>query len=158
MNRKEAKADLRYALDAAYRYLSHRARSIHEVREHLSKKGYCDAVVEEALDRLVQYGYLDDLEFARQFVRSKDEWGSKRLRYELTRKRVDESIIAQTIPSSDDETFRCRRVAAAYLKRRGPLLDQTLKRKLWAFLMRRGFAGDSVESAIRWLGEVSPDD
>ncbi|NLU41902.1 MAG: regulatory protein RecX [Firmicutes bacterium] len=150
--------DLERALDSAYKYLSYRARSIHEVREHLSKKGYSDEVIEEALDRLMQYGYLDDLEFARQFVRSKSDWGSRRLKYELARKRVHESIIAQTVPSSDDEISRCRRLAQAYIRRRGPLLDQTLKRKLWAFLMRRGFASDIVESAVKWLGQDAPDD
>jgi regulatory protein len=158
MNHKRASDDLGRALDRAYRYLSYRARSIHEVREYLAKEGHSDAVVEEALDRLVEYGYLDDLEFARQFARSKHEWGSRRLKYELTRKRVDESIIAQAMPSSDDEASRCRRLAAAYLNRRGAVLDQTLKRRLWAFLIRRGFSSDTVESAVRWLGHDPSDD
>lgn len=153
MNGEEEHSSLRCALGQAFEYLSYRARSIHEIKEYLLTKGHCEIVVREAIGRLTRYGYLDDLEFARQFVRSKSDWGSKRLRYELRRKRVEASVIDEVMLSPDDERCRCRQLAATYIQRHGPELDWTLKRKLWAYLMRRGFSSDAIELAVRWAGE-----
>jgi len=145
--------DLRDALDHAYRFLSFRARSALEIRDYLLRKGYSASLVESALGRLEEYGYINDLEFARQFVASKDDWGSERLKFELRRKGIDPAIIDKVMLSKSEERDRCVRVASEYLAKRGSKSDWAARRKLWAYLVRRGFSLDSVEAAMRWASE-----
>lgn len=142
-------SDLKKALDHAYQYLSHRARSAREIRDHLTKKGHSEDVIDEALEHLAHYGYVDDLEFAKQFVRSKDDWGPRRLQFELRRKGIEAPVIDSVMLDQNQEAERCRRLAAKYVERHGREIDRDLKRKLWAHLMRRGFSHEAVESAIR---------
>jgi regulatory protein len=142
-------SDLASALDRAYEYLSYRARSAQEIRDYLVKKGYSELVIGEALEHLESYRYVDDLEFARQFVRSKDDWGPMRLQFELRRKGIEAPVIDSVMLDQNQEAERCRRLAAKYVERHGREIDRDLKRKLWAHLMRRGFSHEAVESAIR---------
>lgn len=146
-------SSLRHALDQAYRYLSIRARSIIEIRNYLSRKGHSEPVIEEAIKRLEDYGYVDDMQFAKQFVDSKDGWGSRRLLFELRRKGIDQAIIDEVMPGTSVEIERCRRLAVAYLRKLGPEPDQAGQRRLWSYLMRRGFSREAIESAIRWTDE-----
>lgn len=153
MTQETGSSSLRHALDHVYRYLSFRARSALEVRDYLSKKGYSASIIEEAIARLEDYGYVDDAEFAKQFVDSKDGWGSRRLSFELRRKGIDPETIDEVMLSPSVEKDRCRRLAFAYLRRQGSRQDQAVRRRLWAHLMRRGFSREAIESAIRWADE-----
>ena len=59
---------LQKAKDAAYRYLSYRARSVAEVRDKLKEKDFAAEVVAEVIDDLQRQKLLDDREFARRWI------------------------------------------------------------------------------------------
>ena len=83
-------------LDAAARFLETRPRSVAEVRRRLIRAGYREAMVQAALDRLTEVGYLDDDAFARAWVESRDRAkprGERALRSELLAKGVDRAVI-----------------------------------------------------------------
>ena len=75
------------ALAAACRYLNRRERTQAEMRAHLARAGVEPKDVEQAIEMLVEQGYLDDARFARLFVQDKrelEEWGSDRIRQATT--------------------------------------------------------------------------
>jgi SOS response regulatory protein OraA/RecX len=83
-------------LDAAARFLEARSRSVAEVRRRLATAGYRHELVDEAIARLVQQGYLDDEAFARAWVDSRDRArprGERALRTELIQKGIAREII-----------------------------------------------------------------
>ena len=78
-------------LGAAARFLEARPRSSDEVRRRLRNAGYRADLVEGALERLTELGYLDDAAFASAWVESRDRTrprGVRALRDELRRKGV----------------------------------------------------------------------
>ncbi len=78
-------------LAAAARYLEVRPRATAEIRVHLRQAGYRGDLVESAIVRLAELGYLDDAAFARAWVESRDRArprGARALRHELRRKGV----------------------------------------------------------------------
>jgi len=94
--RRAAVSDVEAVLDAAARFLEVRSRSAVEVRRRLLSAGYGLAVVEAALARLTEQGYLDDEQFARAWVESRDRArprGERALRLELSQKGVLREII-----------------------------------------------------------------
>lgn len=62
---------IRQALDTAYKFLSFRVRSNHEVYQKLSQKGYNKFEILEVIKKLINMNYLNDNEFANIFTRDK---------------------------------------------------------------------------------------
>jgi len=78
-----AAASAEQALSDAIRLLGHRARSRHELRERLLRKGHAATTVAVVLERLAGDGLLDDAAFARAYVADKrhlNGWGEERIR------------------------------------------------------------------------------
>src|SRR5690606_4503879 len=59
------------SFDAALNYLSFRPRSKKEMENYLYKKGFSEAAVESTLNKLENYGYIDDFEFASSWTKSR---------------------------------------------------------------------------------------
>lgn len=94
--RRSAIDDVSEVLDAAARFLEARPRSIAEVRRRLATAGYRPELVEPAVARLVELGYLDDEAFARTWVESRDRAhprGEHVLRRELGLKGIDRAVV-----------------------------------------------------------------
>ena len=88
----------------ALRLLSYRARSRAEIRRRLEKT-YPSLVVEQALERLADQGYLDDAAFAREWRRSREERrprSRRALQYELHRLGVEWEIVQEALAGYDD--------------------------------------------------------
>ncbi len=110
--RHAAVDDPEAVLAAAARLLEARPRTIHEVRDRLTRAGYREDLVAGAIERLEVLGYLDDAEFARAWVASRDRAhprGERALRQELARKgvareTVDAVLAERAMASLEDES------------------------------------------------------
>ena len=140
---------------AGIRYLGPRARSRAEIRRFLKVKGFEADAVDHALGRLAHQGYIDDLAFARQWVRSRrrsSPRGAFALRHELMGKGVAEGTISAALADIDDlEAAR-----AAGLKKSRQLVGLDARQfeiKLLRFLAGRGFSAEVCREAARWVLE-----
>jgi SOS response regulatory protein OraA/RecX len=98
--RRGAIEDPETVLAAAARLLESRQRTVHEVRRRLTDAGYRVDLVEDAVTRLADLGYLDDEEFARVWVASRDRAhprGERALRLELAQKGVGREIVDEVL-------------------------------------------------------------
>jgi regulatory protein len=137
-------------MEAAATFLAVRPRSISETRRRLAKLGYPEPLVEHVITRLVEMEYLDDADFARGWVQSRDRAkprGEIALRRELLLKGVERAVIddvlaqrAESAAGSDAD----RDAARALLERRRAAFERIadpLKRRQRAYslLARNGF-------------------
>lgn len=141
--------------------LAYRPRSIVEMRERLSDDGYPVDLVNRAVTRLVEIGYLDDSEFAAQFIRSKKAsgWGFRKIRDGLARKGITDEIIEELRDDSfaaEDEVERAQRLIERLdlSERKGR--DRAIRR-----LLSKGFSPDIAITAVRSAAagddaEISP--
>lgn len=146
--------------DAALQLLGFRARTVMELRRRLLQKGADAADVEEVISRLCDQKLLDDADFARQFARSRLLGpGASRLliKQELSRKGVGRDVADQALAAVQDDgvdpAAAIHRVAEKKWKSLAQLDDFTRRRRLYAFLARRGFNPDEIRSALNALGE-----
>jgi regulatory protein len=102
--------DVADVIAAGARFLEVRPRAVSEVQRHLVEAGYPVALVEAAVARLLELGYLDDEAFARAWVESRDRAhprGARAIRSELRRKGVAvgdvESALAAREATATDE-------------------------------------------------------
>ena len=94
--RRAAIDDPAVVLEAAAMFLEARARSVTEVRRRLGQAGYRAELVEGAILRLMELGMLDDEEFARAWVQSRDRArprGERAMRDELRLKGIDRTTM-----------------------------------------------------------------
>ena len=130
------------AYERALNFLSYRPRSEAEVRRNLRKKNVEDKVIEVVAERLGRAGMLDDREFARYWVENRLQFnprGMRALGHELREKGVSASIIADTLAGFDEEAA-ARKAAEAGARRLAHLEPDTFRRRLVAYLARRGFS------------------
>lgn len=141
-----------HAFTYCLRRLTSAARTEHDLADKLRERGYDDGVIETVLARLRRLGYVDDAQYADQWVRSRSRTkalAAPMLRQELRRKGVDEELIDAALRDGVDGDDDAR--AVALLRRKVPValpserseLDR-LKRRLGGMLARKGYDGDRV--------------
>ena len=144
----------RFALDRAVGYLAARARSKHEIEQKLLQAGYRPSTVEMVIYKLQRENLLDDADFARQWVESRQnhKLGRSRIAQELRRKGVsqEEAEDALSFIEDDDQLSGAISLAEKAASRIKPGED---KRKTYsriaAMLARRGYSWDIAKEAIQ---------
>ena len=147
--------------DQALRLLEFRARTVEELRRKLVQKGAPRAVADSVVARLLDQKLLDDTSFARQFARTRVLGAGasrRRIVLELKRKGVAPSVADEAVDSLEelegiDPSASIHRVALKKWNALSGLDDFTRKRRLYAFLARRGFDADEIRGALDKLGE-----
>ncbi len=159
-------ADVEAAHRVALRLLAHRPRAVNEMLRQLRNRGHNPSAAAEAVGRLETNGLLDDLEFARHFarVRTGRGHGPPRLISDLLARGVDkrlaERVVYETIEEEDiDPMTQARQLAEKRSAQLGNLPAQKKRRRLLAYLGRRGYRGYEVDEMVREVlaGVVTPD-
>jgi regulatory protein len=148
--RLRVRDEVERAYERALNFLSYRPRSETEVRRNLSKKDVEDEVIEVVVERLTRAGLVDDREFARYWVENRLQFnprGARALRHELRGKGVPDAIIAGALADLDEEVA-ARQVAEAGARRLAHLEPRDFRRKLGAYMARRGFSYAVIEPLI----------
>ncbi len=156
--------------DRALNMLAAQPRSRSDLRRRLVQKGEVAVHVDGALERLAAAGLVNDDAFARQFARSRvlGRGASKRrVRDELYRRGVggaaaDEAILEVFEDEAVDEAALVEQAARKKLRTLGGVDAETRRRRLFAFLARRGHDGALIRDTMTRLlaanGEETPDD
>jgi regulatory protein len=141
------------AYDAALRYLGHRARSVREMRQYLSRKEFPPACTDVIIGKLEDRRYLDDRDFARLWIEDRlrlNPKGSWALRQELRQKGIDEVLIDEAL-CGYDESRAAATALAPKLRQWGKADEDTLKKKIYAFLSQRGFSYETTLTAVETI-------
>jgi SOS response regulatory protein OraA/RecX len=141
--------------------LARRGMSSREMRDYLVGREFDGPAVDEEIERLESVGLLDDDSLAETLVRTlRDRKGLGRsaVTAELRRRHLDGDAIEEAMGGLDDDELE--RATAIAVKRAPQLraLDAvTAKRRLGAFLMRKGYSGSVISTAVqRALAPAAP--
>ena len=148
------------AKESAYRLITLRPRSIAEIQQNLSKKGYDETVIEQIINRLVELDFLNDETFAQYWVEQRDTFKPRShmaLRQELQQKGISRSIIDQALTASD-ETAAARIAAEKKARQLTRYPEDEFKKKLGQFLQRRGFSYALINEIIDELWQETEQD
>jgi regulatory protein len=156
----------RSTYERALDMLEARSRAVAELRRLLIRKGEPETEVDAAIERLRANGLLDDRNFARQLTRSKALGAGlsrRRIQQELSKRGVprdvsDEAIEQVFDEEGVDEEASIERVARKKLRMLGKADDETRRRRLYAFLARRGYDNDDIQRVLRDLVEPALDE
>ena len=137
-------------LKTAYRYLSYRSRTIHEMNLYLGTKGFTDQDISQAISHLKAHQYLDDRRFCQQYLEYQTLYRPKSkfaYAYDLRHKGVSSAIIDNALSIYDNEKL----AKAAAVKRFKQLRNHDelkIKTKLLNYLKYRGFDYQTCMDAL----------
>lgn len=132
----------------ALEYVSKGVKTRKQVFEHFRQKGYLPICINNALDMLEGYGYINDKYYAETFVKSKqNQKGKMYIVSSLKQKGVSEDIINEVMQDFNTEQDTIIDIAKKYLKNK--VIDQKTKEKLFRHLISKGFEYSEVNSAVK---------
>lgn len=143
----------------AINFISYRPRSAYEVITKLTRKGFSRDLARKVVERLEGLKMINDLEFARMFVRDRKKRrpiGGALLRQSLHMKGIAPHLVEQVLRetlSDEEQEEAASTVARKHLRttsRSFDKLDNARQRKrLHDYLLRRGFSHDIAKKAVR---------
>jgi regulatory protein len=140
------------AFQKAIKLLNYRPRTGHEIRQKLQQKGFEPGQIEQVMERLISANLIQDEKFAASWLESRNQFcpSSQRvLRYELRSKGIEDEIIEEALKGSAEDLELAQRAAQKMVRRLTNLDWQEFRKKLSAFLARRGFSYETVSQVVK---------
>jgi len=151
--------------DRALNLLAFRARSSRELSRRLKEKGASAECIEQVITKLRDAGLVDDADFARQVARSKVSGGAskRRVQQELFKRGVERDVADEAVSEVlADENVDMVAVAERVARKRLPSLasadPQSRRRRLYAFLARRGHDSETIRTVMGRVLDASTSD
>jgi regulatory protein len=152
--RLEVEADVEAAYRTALRAIERRSFARADLGRRLLRKGHAPEAVEAALARAVEHGLLDDAAFAVNFVetRSARGRGPLRLTRDLLAMGVERGIVDRAVAAHLRKSEGNGDIPLALASKRAAQLRDlprhVKRRRVLAYLARRGFSGREVSEMV----------
>ena len=146
LNEIKNEAEVELGFSMAVDFVSRGSKTKKQVAEFLSKKisKVNESVV---LEKLLGYHYVDDLEFAKNFVDSKKSTcGKNKIRLALIQKGVSNEDIEKALVGLDNKE-QAKKIADKYMRAK-EMTRQNLE-KLTRHLISKGFTWDEIAAVKR---------
>lgn len=135
----------------ALHLLMRQDRTEFQLREKLRSDGYPEEVVECAVTYVKEHHYIDDRRYAKTYAQRMQGKKSRRaVAFELARKGISDAVLEELVMEQEEESEEemIRQLAE---KRLGDphKLDEKEFRRIYAYLMRRGFQNGEVLKVLK---------
>jgi regulatory protein len=152
LDRVREKAGKR-AANVSLHQLARRGMSRWELEQVLRKREVDAEAAEAELDRLESVGLLDDEALAVSLVyaaRARKGQGRQAIERELRRRHIDDDAVTAALADYDqeEELERAIEVAQKRVAQLSSVDDQTAERRLYGYLQRRGYGGETISIAV----------
>ena len=145
------------AKNRAASFLGSSKKTEKAVFDKLIESGYDEEICEKVVEELKNYGYINDLDYALSFIEDRlrlNPKGIYGLKTELRQKGVKDSVIEKAIDMAEiDESIYIKQLI---IKKRFDLqdMDEKEKKKLYDFLLRRGFSYGIIKDTIKNFDDI----
>ena len=140
------------ALNKAVTLLGKNLKTRRQMRTYLNDKGYSKTIVDYVLEKLSEYNYINDINYAKIYIRSvKNKYGKVKIIANLRQKGVSDKDIDEVMQEFESDTDSIMALAQKYMKNKE--VNQDNVAKLYRHLLSKGFGYDEVNSVVREIKE-----
>ncbi len=144
----QLESDRVIALDKAMTFLSGAIKTEKQTRDYLKEKGFSPLVVNFVMDKLNEYGYIDDGEYAKRYVETySNKKGARLMKMELAKKGVNRVAVDEVVDEIGDQSAAVTEIARKYIRGKD-LSDVKTGQKLYRYLLSKGFSYDDARVAL----------
>ncbi len=138
------------ARERALFLLERRPLSVQAMRDKLFRNEYPISIIDRVIDFLINYHYLDDLEFVSMYVNTYSFNKSKRqLEFNLKQKGIAKNIIDTYFAENDFSERDCFDKQYHRYIRGKNLQDYLTRQKVFQYFYRKGFSSSLIESYMK---------
>lgn len=136
------------AKKSAAKTLARRSMSEGELAKKLRDKGFSDTDTRDAVSWFSEHGFVDDEAYTDELVKyyTSRGYGKRRIKDELYRRGISRELTEEATASLPDFTDEIRGLIEKKLH--GEELTPDKKKKIVAFLIRRGFEYNEIKAAF----------
>jgi regulatory protein len=129
--------------------LEYSPRTVYQLKKRLIDDGFSPEQAEDAVAYAKSFGYVDDGNYAMEYVRTACQKKSKRQLYmQLSRRGVDSDSIEEALDAySDEQENTVRRLAQKRLRQKPPQSDEDLMKAVRS-LVSKGFPYEMAKRAV----------
>ena len=148
----------KYGFDLAVRYLSYSMRTQKEVEDHLKRKEMDEGVIQQVIQKLAHYNYIDDEQYARAYLTDHLNFGGKSIKllaYQLGQKGISKETI-QSVLSDEDyqkEEENLEHLVKNLMKKNQSLEKRKRNDKIMRSLASKGYQYGQIRPLIEQLGD-----
>lgn len=135
------------AQNKAMAYISKYQKTEKELRDYLIKKGFDEEIVLKVIKKLKEYNLVDDMSYAKNYIKSKSKKsGRRKLSFELKKRGIADDMVEENIEEYSNDSENILPLCEKYLKNKPR--DYKTKQKAYRFLASRGFIGEDIMRAL----------
>lgn len=149
-------------MNRAVKLLAAKPRSVLELRERLLEKPWTDAdIVDTVIEKLKEYNYLNDEQFARDVALSKlrqKPQGKRRLQMSMSQKKLSKITVEAAIRDAYETLPEDELIELAIQKRlrlRGKPVTRDEKKRFYDHLLRQGFDYGSIREKLTHILQIA---
>ena len=135
----------------ALHLLNSMGRTEAQLREKLYLDQYPEEIIEETMDYVKSFGYVNDEEYARSFIDSrKDRKSKKEIYMQLCQKGIDKVVLDNVFEEYYDSEDSKDAIRSLLRKKRydSETASYVETQKIMGFLMRKGFSYDDIRQVL----------
>lgn len=151
-----AEDGIEVAYQKALNLLSRKQRTSKEIRQKLIEKGFSDSQVKAVIDKLKAARLIEDEEYAKMWVDNRNTYhprSQRLMRMELLQKGISSTTIEKALAGSAEDAELATQAALQQVRKYESLSWEDFRKKLSAFLLRRGFNYGTVAPVVRSVWE-----
>ena len=148
-----AENDRHEAMLKATAYVSKALKTKRQVKDYLIKKGYSEEIAYHVIDKLKEYGYVNDEEYSKRYIESVSKSQGKRLiKYKLMMKGVKKQDIESAYELAECDDFsNAKLVAEKHIKNKERTKENIAK--TYRYLIGKGFSYEQANYAVSELNK-----
>jgi regulatory protein len=163
--------DLKRITERAFNYciwhLGQSNKTRKQLHDKMRERNCPDDIIESTLDKLEEMNYLSDVQYAKNFVASRQTYkhvGERKISQDLRQKGIPQDIIENAFEENteDDERLRAKELLSKRLRSTRNVERQKRINRLVGYLSRNGYNGSIafsvVKEALDAEGEEEMDD
>ena len=141
---------LKRARDRAFYILKASDKTEQQLRKKLEGDGYPACVIDEVLDFLKRYHYIDDENYGRRYVEiQKNRKSRRQISCDLQQRGLSRELISQLLEEQPvEEAQQIRKFLQKKGWASGVEMEQKQRQKLYGSLLRKGFSYDAIRKVM----------
>lgn len=141
-----------YAFNKALKYLSKSMKTENEIRDYLINKSIRKDAVENAILKLIEYKYINDDLYTKNYVDFyKEKYGKIKLKQNLLNKNIDEEIISKYLNYNEEDNLETI-ILLINKQSKNREIDLKLKQKITRNLLSKGYSFDIIKKGFNMVG------
>lgn len=139
--------------DIALKYIGIRMRSKKELKEYLIKKKFDNEDVDDVINKLLNQGFLNDINFCKSYVNDKlylTNSGVDKIKIELIKLGIEEDIINDTISNIDKNILdeKLNKIISKEIRINSKLPIGKMKNKIINRCINLGYSLDKINEVL----------